>query len=269
MTFGKNKGLAKKGKNLRKVERHAFLKKEWFKLITAPTFGNPRPAGWIPGNTTIGKKRAEENVLGRICELAYSDIEVTKKDQAAKQSQNWRKVRMEVEKVDGGNLYTSFNGLGCTREKIMSLLKKKLTIIEVMADVKTADGFILRVFTLLLTKAAPNQARTNAYAQTSQVRAIRKGITTLLTKKAASSTVDNFAVTVLADSLSEDILKEASKIHPIRIAIVTKVKVLKKSKIDLGKLVENSQVKGAIDIVGAENPEAQNALTKEVTEQKA
>jgi small subunit ribosomal protein S3Ae len=268
MTLGKNKGLAKKGKNLRKVERHAFLKKEWFKLITAPTFGNPRPAGWVPGNTTIGKKRAEENVIGRVCELAYSDIEVSRKDQTAKQSQNWRKVKMEVEKVEGGNLYTSFNGLGCTREKIMSLLKKRLTIIEVMADVKTVDGFILRVFVMLLTKPAINQTRTNCYAQTSQIRAIRKDVITHLTQKAAKATVDNFAREILADSIPEEITKVAGRTHPIRISLVTKVKVLKKSKIDLGKLVEDSQTKGTMDIVAAENPQAQNVLSKEVAEQK-
>lgn len=260
MTVGKNKGLAKKGgKGIKKADRHAFTKKEWFKLITAPTFGNPKPAGWIPGNTTIGKRKAEENVIGRVCEVAYTDINENSKF-------NWRKVKMQVEKVESNNLYTSFGGMSCTREKVMSLLKKRQTLIESMADVKTNDGYVLRCFTLMSTRPVPGQKKINSYAKSSEIRKIRKLVIKIMTERAAKESVDTFANNILSDSLPEHLVREASKIYPIRFALITKVKVLKKSKIDLSKLVEESNTKKTAETVVAESGAGQNLLTKEIAE---
>jgi hypothetical protein len=113
MTLGKNKGLQKKGKAIRKADRASRSpRKEWFKLISAPTFGNPKPIGWVPGNTTIGKKKAETNVENRICEVNYTDVAEGDKNQ-----QHWRSVRIQVEKVENNCLYTSFVGMNCARRE--------------------------------------------------------------------------------------------------------------------------------------------------------
>lgn len=266
MTFGKNKGLSKKGgKGQKKNERHAFSKKEWFKLISAPAFGNPKPIGWIPCNTTIGKRRAEENVMGRICEVVQADLNMEKQSQF-----NYRKVKMEVEKVEGGCLYTSFNGMCVTREKIMSSLKKRQTLIEVCADVKTQDGYIVRVFVLLSTSSVRGQKKANSYAKTSEVKRIRKSLTKTLLEQAAKNEINKFAELILSDNLTSTLERQAKKIYPIKFCLITKVKVLKKSKIDLGKLVEDSQFK--VDAPAATTSETQaaaNTLTKEVEELKA
>lgn len=262
MTFGKNKGLAKKGgKGVKKNERHAFSKKEWFKLISAPAFGSPKPIGWVPCNTTIGKKRAEENVIGRVCEVVQADLN-------EKSNLHWRKVKMEVEKVESGCLYTSFNGMSVTREKIMSSLKKRQTLIEVCADIKTADGFIIRVFVLLSTKPVKGQRKVNSYAKSSEIKRIRKIITKILLERAAKEDINKFASTILTDDLTGHLERAANKVYPIRLCIVTKVKVLKKSKIDLGKLVEESQVRPEATTTVTET-QTTNALTKEVEDLKA
>lgn len=264
MTFGKNKGLSKKGgKGQKKNERHAFSKKEWFKLISAPAFGNPKPIGWVPCNTTIGKKRAEENVMGRVCEAVQADV-----SQNEKSNFHWRKVKMEVEKVEGGCLYTSFNGMSVTREKIMSSIKKRQTLIDVCADVKTLDGFIIRVFCLLATNRVKGQKKLNSYAKTSEVKKIRKALTKTLLERAAKEDVNKFASTILADELSSKLEHQANKIYPIRLCLITKVKVLKKSKIDLGKLVEDSKFRDEPVTTGADTQSAQNTLSKEVDELK-
>lgn len=264
MTLGKNKGLQKKGKAIRKADKHAFTKKEWFKLISAPTFGNPKPIGWVPGNTTIGKKKAETNVENRICEVNYTDVAEGDKNQ-----QHWRSVRIQVEKVENNCLYTSFVGMNCAREKIYSILKKRQTLIETFADVKTQDGSIIRVFSVMCTLRSPGQHKVNSYAQTSQVRRIRKLVTKILTEKASKSTLDNFTNEILTDSIPNTLSTEASKIFPIKATLITKVRVMKKAKIDLGKLVEESQMKKSEQIKN-ELPDSQNTLTKEVaaTEEK-
>ena len=200
--------------------------------------------------------------MGRVCEVVHADLN-------EKSNQHWRKVKMEVEKVESGCLYTSFNGMSVTREKIMSSLKKRQTLIEVCADIKTADGFIIRVFVLLSTKPVKGQKKENSYAKTSEVRRIRKTVTRILLERAAKEDINKFASTILTDDLTGHLERAANKVYPIRLCMITKVKVLKKSKIDLGKLVEESQVRPETTTAATETQTATNALTKEVEELKA
>ena len=262
MTIGKNKGLKKSGKAIKKADRHAFVKKEWFQLITAPAFGSTKPVGWVPCNTTIGKKNAEDNVLNRVIEVNYADIKTDS-------NMNWRKVRMQVEKVEGGNLYTSFAGMSCTRERIISQLRKRQTLIDVFADVKTSDGYILRVHVLLCTNRTHGQKKINSYAKTSEVKKIRKIVIKSLTEKASKDSVDNFSSQILSEGITNNLIKDAQKVFPIRFCLITKVKVLKKSKVDITKLVEDSAIKGTNAIANnSENPESVNTLSKELAGEK-
>jgi small subunit ribosomal protein S3Ae len=262
MTIGKNKGLKKSGKTIKKADKHPFAKKEWYQVISAPSFGTPKPVGWVPCNIPVGKKRAEERIIGRVCEVNYADI---KEDSPM----TWRKVKMQVEKVEGQNLYTSFAGMTCTRERIVSQLRKRQTLIDVFADVKTSDNNILRIHVLLCTNRHSNQRKINSYAKSSQVKRIRKQVIKILTKSAAEDTVDNFSNNMLGEHFTNHIITEASKTFPIRFCIITKVKVMKKAKVDVGKLVEDSQVKaGQTAVIGTESPEAMNPLTKEILEEK-
>lgn len=48
------------------------------------------------------------------------------------------------------------------------------TLIEANVDVKTTDGYLLRVFCIGFTKRQPNQIKKTSYAKSSQCRQIRK-----------------------------------------------------------------------------------------------
>ena len=56
-----------------------------------------------------------------------------------------------------------------TTDKLRSLVKKWQTLIECFTEVKTTDGFVLRIFCIAFTKKRPNQIRKTSYAQTAQV----------------------------------------------------------------------------------------------------
>lgn len=232
MAKGKNKQFTKKGK--KKVEKHAFLKKEWYKYMSPPAFHGSRPLGWTPANKTIGKKIGSDNVLGRVCEVSYADLD-------EKTRYHWRKVRMQVETVDGLNCYSSFYGLGCTRERIFSLIKKGQTLIKCWADVKTSDGYILRVFVTSCTNRKYSQVKSNCYAKSSQLRVIRKNVRKQLVGFASKKNVNAFANSVLSEELSKNLAKTISKTFPAKVVLVTKVKVLKKPQVDAGALVKEAQ----------------------------
>jgi len=57
------------------------------------------------------------------------------------------------------------------------------TLIEANVDVKTTDGFLLRVFCIGFTKRQPNQIKKTSYAKSSQCRLIRKRMVEIITRE--------------------------------------------------------------------------------------
>lgn len=59
-----------------------------------------------------------------------------------------------------------------TTDKLKSLVKKWHSLIECFADVKTTDGYYMRLFCIGFTKKQQNQVRKTSYAQSSQIRQV-------------------------------------------------------------------------------------------------
>ena len=66
-------------------------------------------------------------------------------------------------------------GMDFTTDKLRSLVRKWQTLIEAYVDVKTTDGYMLRIFCLSFTKKRIGQVKKTCYAQASQVRARARG----------------------------------------------------------------------------------------------
>jgi len=260
MAKGKNK-QQNKGKGNRKAERHAFFKKKWYKMQSPPSIGNSITVGWTPVNKTIGTKLSKDGLMGRVAEVSLGDL--TDQTHLA-----WKKVRMQVEEVKSSSCYTSFYGINTIREKLYNILRKKMSLIDVFCDVKTQDGYILRVLMTTFTLRKKGQVKTNSYAKQSQIRAIRKLFIKMVSKTAQANTVAYFASEVLNDTLSTNLCEKGQKIFPLSQVLVIKVKVLKKSKIDVNKLVTESNAKkenaGQVNKKGvdegAEMTEAKNIM---------
>jgi len=260
MAKGKNK-QQQKGKGGRgKNERHAFAKKQWYKIQSPPSVANSVQVGWTPVNKTQGTKLSKDSLIGRVCEVSYADIQES--TQFA-----YKKVRMQVEEVKGSSLYTSFYGLNIIKEKLYQFLRKRMTLIDVVADIRTQDGYILRVLITTFTARKQNQAKANTYAKHSQVRAIRKAFVKYIARRASKNTISEFAQNVITDDVSQKLLDKGKKIYPLSHVMVRKIKVLKKSKIDVNKLVSETNAKKDDGNVGkkgenvaAEQTEAKNLL---------
>ena len=258
MAKGKNQKTSKKGNAAKRNEKHAFFKKHWYKLISPPTIGNSVMVGYTPVNKTMGTKLSKDGLMNRVCEISYSDI-------VENNQFTWKKIKMQVEEVKSGNCYTSFYGIDMVREKLYYFLRKKMSLIDVFADVKTQDGYILRVFVTCFTGKKSGQVKTNTYAKSSQIRAIRSLFVKFLTKQAQTSNISDYTANILNNTVAEKLQSKGSKIFPLGQVLVRKVKVLKKSKIDINKLVNEANTKreeGGKKNVDAtvENVEAQNTL---------
>jgi len=261
MAKGKNKQMQRKGAGRGKQERHAFTRKQWYKIQSPPTVSNSVQVGWTPVNKTVGTKLSKDNLMGRVAEVSFGDIQENTHFA-------WKKIRMQVEEVKGSALYTSFYGINIIREKLYNYLRKRMSLIDVVADVKTMDGYILRCLITTFTARKAGQMKSNTYAQHSQVRAIRKAFIKDLTKKAEKQTIGDFAQNVINEDLSNKLLEKGKRIYPLSHVLIRKVKVLKKAKVDVNKLVSDTNAKRDDGNVGkkgenvaAENVEAKNTLS--------
>lgn len=65
-------------------------------------------------------------------------------------------------------------------------MKKWQTLIEAHVDVKTTDGYVLRLFCIGFTKRRAGQVKKTCYAMSSQIRQIRKKMMEIMSREANS-----------------------------------------------------------------------------------
>merc|ERR1712029_855982 len=106
-----------------------------------------------------------------------------------------------------------------------SMVKKWQTCIEANVDVKTTDGYFLRVFCIAFTEKQASQTTKTCYAQTNQIKNIRRKMVDIVNK-------------LVPDTMADDIRKACNSIYPLKDVHIRKVKVLKKPRFDLSKLLE-------------------------------
>lgn len=230
MAVGKNKRLGKKGKGAKKRIVDPFTKKDWYDIKAPSTFSN-RQVGKTPVNRTVGTKIASDALKGRVFTVNLADLQ---KDE----DQAHRNIDLVAEAVEGTRVLTNFHGMDLTADKYRSLVRKWQTLIEAHVDIKTTDGYLLRLFSIGFTKRRPNQIKKTSYAQTSQVKAIRKKMVDIMTREAATCELKELVVKFIPEAIGKKIEKECQGIYPLQNVFVRKVKVLKTPKFDPTKLLE-------------------------------
>lgn len=103
------------------------------------------------------------------------------------------------------------------------MVKKWQSLIEANIDVKTTDGYILRIFCIGFTAKDPMSQRKTCYAQHSQTRAIRKKMCDIITRDIASSDLKEVVNKLLPDSIAKDIEKACQGIYPLHDVYIRKV----------------------------------------------
>lgn len=233
MAVGKNKGLSKGGKKgVKKKIIDPFTRKDWYD-VKAPSMFTNRQVGKTLVNRTQGTKIASEGLKYRVFEVSLSDLQ---NDNDGERS--FRKFRLIAEDVQGRNVLTNFHGMDLTTDKLRSMVKKWQTLVEASADVKTTDGYLLRVFCIGFTNKDQLSQRKTCYAQHTQVRAIRKKMVEIINRDITNSDLKEVVNKLVPDSIAKDIEKACQGIYPLHDVYIRKVKVLKKPRFELSKLLE-------------------------------
>lgn len=230
MAIGKNKKLGKKkGGGKRKVV-DPFSKKEWY-TVTAPNLFTHRRVCLTPVTRTIGTKIASDGLKGRVFTVSLADLQ---KDE----DQAYRNIKLVVEDVQGKDCLTNFHGMDLTTDKLRSLVRKWQSLIEAFVDVKTQDGYVLRMFCIGFTRKRSNTDRKTAYAQASQIRRIRAKMVSIMQSVASSKELKDLVQVLIPEAIGKQIEKACQRIYPLQNVYIRKVKVLRTPKLDLLKLAE-------------------------------
>jgi len=215
---------------LKKKVVDPFSRKDWYD-IKAPNIFDIKNVGKTLANRSQGLKNANDSLKGRIVEVSLADLS---KDE----EQAFRKIKLRIDEVQGKNCLTNFHGMDFTSDKLRSLVRKWQTLIEAHVDVKTQDGYLVRLFAIAFTKRRPNQVKKTTYAQSGQIREIRKKMFEIMIREASSVDLLSLVQKFIPEAIGREIEKAARSIYPLQNVYVRKAKILKAPKFDVSKLLE-------------------------------
>lgn len=263
MAIGKNKNLGKK-KGGKKKTADAFSKKEWYH-VKAPAVFPVREIGRTVVTKSSGTKLAKDSLVGRCFDVSLGDLKPHGEDDA------YRKFRLRVQGVNGNQCLTVFHGMSLAREKLCSLVRKWQTLIEAHTDINTSDGYRLRLFCIGFTRAQPNQNRKTSYAQSAQVRQIRRRMIEIMKRETAACDITQLVQKLIPEIIGKEIEKVCQGIYPLSSCYIRKVKVLRAPKPDIQRLMDLHGGVSAINDMGVsverpEETEEKEALIADVEE---
>ncbi|ORE01358.1 40S ribosomal protein S1 [Rhizopus microsporus var. microsporus] len=213
-----------------------FTRKDWYD-IKAPSMFEVRQVGKTLVNRTQGLRNANDSLNGRVVEVSLGDLS---KDEG----RAFRKIKLKVDEIQGKNCLTNFYGMDMTTDKLRSMVKKWQSLIEAFVDIKTTDGYLVRLFAISFTARRRNQIKKTTYAQSSQIRQIRKKMFEIMTEEATACDLKELVakVTSSASNFSQDAIavrieKACQGIYPLQNTYIRKVKILKAPKFDVSALL--------------------------------
>merc|ERR1712226_1704080 len=209
-----------------------FTRKDWYD-IRAPSLFKVRQVGKTLVNRTQGTRIASDGLKGRVYEGSLADLQ---NENDAERS--FRKFKLICEDVQGKNCLTTFYGMSLTTDKLRSMVKKWQTLIEGNVDVKTTDGYLIRVFCIGFTRKQDMSTKKTCYAQSQQIRNIRKKMVDIIQREVSSTDLKDVVNKLIPDSIARDIEKACQGIYPLHDVHIRKVKVIRRPRFDLNKLMD-------------------------------
>lgn len=150
----------------------------------------------------------------------------------------WRKISLVVDETRGRDALCSFYGVDMTRDQLCALIKKRKTLIEGVQDCRSADGYVVRVFSIAFTRESTNQKKKTNYALSSQQKEIRRRMNEVIAKEIAKANSTQIFNLFTSEVVEKKITREVNAIYPVKNVRVRKIKVIQRPKVDNARLAE-------------------------------
>ncbi len=187
----------------KKVQRKldGWKSKEWYN-IEAPAYLNRA----IVGSTLAGDPAL---LVGR-------NVETTVGELTNDMTKNNTKVILRINNVVGEVATTDLMGHELTTDYVRSIVKRQTSRIDANIEVKTKDGFVIRVKPTCFTIKR---------ARSSQMMAIREMMVDIVKKRASETDFETFMQEAILGRLSAAIYRQAKFIYPLRRVEIRKTQV--------------------------------------------
>lgn len=176
--------------------------------------------------------KVEDSIRGRVVRSCQADL-APNQDTFA-----WRKISLIVDETRGRDALCSFYGVDMTRDQLCALIKKRKTLIEGVTDCRSADGYVVRAFSIAFTRESGNQKKKTNYALSSQQKEIRRRMNEVISREISKATATQILNLFTSEVVEKKITREVNAIYPVKNVRVRKIKVIQRPKIDNTKLAE-------------------------------
>lgn len=181
--------------------------------------------------TSVFPESANDSLKGRVVEVSIGDL--NKDEENA-----FRKIKLRVDDVQGKKLLTTFAGMDFTSDKLKSLVRKWHTQIEANVDVKTTDGYLVRLFCIAFSKRRIGQVKKTTYAKSSQIKQIRAKMMEIMIRESTSCDLKALVAKFIPEVIGREIEKATFAIYPLQNIYIRKAKILKSPRFDAERLLE-------------------------------
>ena len=196
--------VSKKGGKI----RDKWRAKRWV-TVHAPNVFNNQPIAHIPITD-------EEHVKGSVIECTLFDLWHTDPQQHA------IKLYFQIDRVEGEDAYTHFKGHEYAREFLKSLVRKGSSMVNLIKDYTTADGYTFRVYSIAFTQRRINSSKKHD---------IRMVMDRVLSNEIPKLSIDQFIQAVVGPKLNADIHRNVKDVIDVRFVAVWKSRLLKKVEV--------------------------------------
>ena len=176
--------------------------KEWYK-IHAPMMFNQVQLGETPSADPT-------SLIGRTTEVTVHDL-------TGDFSKMHVKLKFRIDDVRGFEAHTIFVGQDLTSDYIRRLTRRKKTKTDHVIDVRTKDGYVVRIKPMSIT---------DKRIQASQESAVRTLMTVETQKLAADMTISELVKSVISGELAKKLSNVSKVIVPIKRVEIRKTEVI-------------------------------------------
>lgn len=182
--------------------RDKWKAKEWYK-IHAPRMFNETEIGETPSADAAW-------LMGRTTEVTVHDL-------TGDFSKMHIKLKFKVNEVSGLDVKTVFTGMDLTSDYVRRLTRRKKTKTDHVVDVRTKDGYLVRVKPMSIA---------DKRIQSSQEAAMRAIMTESLHVMAKDMTISELVKSVISGDMAKEISRDCRIIIPIKRIEIRKTEIL-------------------------------------------
>ncbi len=173
------------------------------------------------GAKLLGQTPATDpkSLIGRTMEVGVPEI-------TGDNSKYYMKVNVKITKIEGKTCLTSFNGVECTRDHLLRMVRKRNQKVESVVDVVTKDGWVLRVKPWTILNGKP---------VTKVETKMRHMVSNFFNDYASKNDMSEMVRKILTTEMQMMVKKSGSKIYPVRFSEIARIKVLKSPEFQIAK----------------------------------